>query len=274
MNSNRWRGGLSVAEKTGLIALLLALLLGVFAAPHTATVPLVLFIVVCLIAPFLPQWSFFLPTICRGKKGASGIALTFDDGPFPASTPVLLELLAEYKLPATFFVTGKNAAAHPELIDAILAHGHTIGNHSYRHDNLLSLRSYRTIEQDIQETQDILVRAGIRPLVFRPPIGITSPRLQPVLAHLELQTITFSCRTFDRGNRDVRNLASRVLKRLRLGDILLLHDNPPLNDDAKIDWSNELHRLFAHLHQADLVVPLAALIDHPVMAFLNKKPDK
>ncbi len=270
MNSCRWRRGFSVAEKTGLIALLLALLLGFFAPPYSAAVPLIVFVVVCLGAPFLPQWSFFLPVICKGKQGASGIALTFDDGPFPASTPLLLELLAQYKLPATFFVVGKNAAANPELIDAILAHGHTIGNHSYRHDNLLSLRSYRTIELDIQKTQDILGRAGIRPLVFRPPIGITSPRLQPVLEHLELQTITFSCRAFDRGNRDVRDLASRVLKQLKHGDILLLHDNPPLSDDAKINWSKELHRLFASLHQTDQVVPLATLIDYPVMAFIDK----
>ena len=274
MKSSRWRRGFSIAEKTGLIAFLLAILLGFIAPPQTAAVPLVLFIVICLSAPFLPQWSFFLPVICRGKQGARGIALTFDDGPFPGSTPLLLELLAQYKLPATFFVTGKNADAHPALIDAILAHGHTIGNHSYRHDNLLALRSSRTIEQDILETQVILERAGIRPLVFRPPIGITSPRLQPVLEHLGLQTITFSCRTFDRGNRDVRDLASRVLKQLRHGDILLLHDNPPLSDKAKIEWSNELHHLFTSLQETDGVVPIAALIDQPVMASLNKKPDR
>ncbi len=273
MNNRMWRRDFSIAEKTGLIAFLLALLLGFSAPPHTAAVPLVLFIVICLSAPFLPQWSFFLPVVCTGKQGAGGIALTFDDGPFPGSTPLLLELLAQYNLPATFFVTGKNAAAHPELIDAILAHGHTIGNHSYRHDNLISLRSYRTIEQDIQETQDILGRAGIRPLVFRPPIGITSPRLQPVLAHLELQTITFSCRIFDRGNRDVHDLASKVLKQLRPGDILLLHDNPPLSDEAKTNWSNELHRLFEKLHQSDWVVELATLIDHPVMTYM-KQPQK
>jgi len=186
---------------------------------------------------------------------------------------VLLELLAQYKLPATFFVIGKNAAAHPELIDAILAHGHTIGNHSYRHDNLLALRSCRTLSQDLQATQEILGRAGIRPLIFRPPIGITSPRLQPVLALLGLQTITFSCRPFDRGNRNVSNLSSRVLKKLRRGDILLLHDHPPPSDKATTDWFKELHRLFAILHQSDRVVPLAALIDQPVMTSLNKQPD-
>lgn len=273
MKDYRHHHGFSLAEKTGAIALLLAFLLGVFAPPYTAAVPLVLFVIVCLSAPFLPRWSFYLPVIYKGKQGADGIALTFDDGPFPASTPLLLDLLAQYQLPATFFVIGKNAAAHPELIEAILSHGHTIGNHSYRHDNLFSLRSYRNMKQDLLATQDILAKAGIRPLVFRPPIGITSPRLQPVLASLGLQTITFSCRAFDRGNRNIRDLSSRVLRLLQPGDILLLHDNPPLSDKAKTEWFNELQCLFVRLHQSDQVVPLATLIGCPVMAVVTKQPD-
>lgn len=265
---------LSLAEKTGLAALLLALLLGFLATPQAAAVPLVLFLLACLCAPFLPRWSFFLPVICRGKQGADGIALTFDDGPFAASTPVLLELLAKYQLRATFFVIGRNAAAHPDLIAAILAQGHTIGNHSYRHDNLLVLRDYKTMEADIRATQEVLARAGIRPLVFRPPIGITSPRLQPVLASLGLQTVTFSCRTFDRGNRNVRNLAARVLKQLQPGDILLLHDNPPLCEESTACWRHELDHLFSILHQLYRVVPLAELIGHPViMTATEKQPD-
>jgi peptidoglycan/xylan/chitin deacetylase (PgdA/CDA1 family) len=211
--------------------------------------------------------------ISRGKQGAGGIALTFDDGPFPASTPVLLDLLAKYQLPATFFVVGNNAAAHPELIAAILAQGHTIGNHSSHHDNLLVLRGCRALTEDIRTTQEILMRAGIRPLVFRPPIGITSPRLKPVLASLGLQTVTFSCRIFDLGNRRVRHLAARVLTHLRPGDILLLHDNPPLSEETKVEWYKELDRLFSTLHQWRCVVPLAALIDQPVMLALEKQPD-
>ena len=266
--------GYSWAERAGFAALLLALLLGFFAAPQVITAaPLVLFVLTCLAAPFLPRWSFFLPVICRGKKGAAGIALTFDDGPFPASTPVLLDLLARYQLPATFFVTGSNAAAHPELIAAILAQGHTLGNHSLRHDNLLVLRDCTTLTEDIRTTQEILASAGIRPLVFRPPIGITSPRLKPVLASLGLQTVTFSCRIFDRGNRKIRHLAARVLTQLRPGDILLLHDNPPLSDESKTEWYKELDRLFATLRQWRSVVPLAELIDQPVMAALEKQPD-
>ncbi|WP_310601379.1 polysaccharide deacetylase family protein [Desulfobulbus sp.] len=255
----------SPAAKTGMAALLTAIPLGFTAAPQTAAVPLALFLLACLAAPFLPRSSFFLPVICRGAPGRKGIALTFDDGPFPASTPILLELLAHYRLPATFFVVGEQAAAHPELIAAILAQGHTIGNHSYRHDHLLMLRSCETLEADIRQTQDVLAGMGTRPLFFRPPIGITSPRLRPALASLNLQAMTFSCRIFDRGNRKIRHLAARVLRQLQPGDILLLHDNPPASEEETALWVQQLHCLLGRLSQEHRIVPLADLIDQPVM---------
>ena len=183
---------------------------------------------------------------------------------------MLLELLAKYRLRATFFVIGEKAAAYPELIDLILAHGHTIGNHSYRHDNFLMCRSSRALEKDIRATQDILAQAGIQPLLFRPPIGITNPRLKPVLAGLGLQTVTFSCRIFDRGNRNVANLAAQVLRKLRPGDILLLHDNPPPTSEKIAYWHTELDRLFSSLQELHHVVPLSELIGQPVMIAIEK----
>ncbi|MCL1979975.1 MAG: polysaccharide deacetylase family protein, partial [Proteobacteria bacterium] len=170
-----------------------------------------------------------------------------------------------YRLPATFFVVGEHAAAHPELIAAILAQGHTIGNHSFHHDPLLMLRDRTTLTADIRHTQEVLARMGIRPLLFRPPIGITSPRLQPALASLNLQAMTFSCRVFDRGNRSIRNLSARVLKQLRPGDILLLHTNPPASEEHRCHWQQELQSLFDRLAKENRVVPLAALINQPVM---------
>jgi Predicted xylanase/chitin deacetylase len=261
----RWRRGFSLAEKTGMVALLTAIPLGLTAVPQTAAVPLALFLLVCLAAPFFPRSSFFLPVICRGMPGSTGIALTFDDGPFPESTPILLDLLARYRLPATFFVVGEHAAAHPELIAAILAQGHAIGNHSFRHDSLLMLRSCSVLEADIRRTQEVLARMGIRPLFFRPPIGITSPRLQPVLTSLNLQAMTFSCRVFDRGNRNIRNLAGRVLRHLQPGDILLLHGNPPDSEEHMACWRQELHTLFDRLCREKRIVPLADLIGRPVI---------
>lgn len=271
MKGRNCRHGYSLAEKSGFAAFLLAVPLG-FIAPSLASLPLLLFLLACLAAPFCPQCSFFLPVISSGRPGSDAIALTIDDGPSPSSTPLLLELLAKHRLPATFFVIGEKAAAYPELIDLILAHGHTIGNHSYRHDNFLMCRSIRTLEKDIRATQDILVaQAGIKPLLFRPPIGITNPRLRPVLADLGLQTVTFSCRIFDRGNKDVTSLAAKVLRRLRPGDILLLHDNPPPTSEKFAYWHTELDRLFSSLQELHHVVPLAELIGRPVMLAGEKR---
>jgi len=262
----------STAEKTGGAALLLALVLGWLAPPLMAALPLALFLVVCLVAPFFPRSSFFLPVLSTASPGNEGIALTFDDGPFPESTLVLLELLARHNLPATFFVTGRNAAAYPELIEAIVAHKHTIGNHSLCHDNLLMLRSSRALSEDIRATQDILANMGIRALLFRPPVGITNPRLGPVLARLGLQAVTFSCRVHDRGNRNIDNLAARVLQRLRPGEILLLHDNPPRTKKNFELWYRELNTLFSSLRQTYRVMPLADLINTPVMVPLKTLP--
>jgi peptidoglycan/xylan/chitin deacetylase (PgdA/CDA1 family) len=264
MKGRNCRYGFSLAEKTGFAAFLFAVPLG-FIAPSLAALPLLLFLLACLAAPFCPQCSFFLPVISSGRPGSNAIALTIDDGPSPSSTPLLLALLAKHQLQATFFVIGEKAAAYPELIDQILAHGHTIGNHSYRHDNFLMLQSTRSLEKDIGATQDILAQAGIKPLLFRPPVGITNPRLKPVLDGLGLQTVTFSCRIFDRGNRNVDNLAAKVLRKLRPGDILLLHDNPPPTSEKNAYWHTELDRLFSSLQELHRVVPLAELIGQTVM---------
>jgi peptidoglycan-N-acetylglucosamine deacetylase len=218
---------------------------------------------------FFSPFVFFLPVISRGADGREGIALTFDDGPFPDSTPVLLELLARYRLPATFFVVGERAAVHPDLIAAILAQGHTIGNHSFSHDNLLMLRACDRVEADIRQTQEILANSGVRPLFFRPPIGVISPRLAPALASLNLQAMTFSCRIFDRGNRNVHDLAARVVRKSRPGDILLLHDNPPQSEEDRVYWKKELHCLFERLAMENRIVPLADLIEQPVMLPVN-----
>lgn len=254
----------SVAEKTGFVALGVSGLLFLL-NPCLAAVPLILFLVVCFCAPFFPQYSFFLPVISRGQAGAQGIALTFDDGPSPASTPVLLKLLARHSLPATFFVIGEKAAKHPELIAEILDQGHTIGNHSWKHDNFLMLRNRKTIQKDIHATQKIFQAYGIRPLIFRPPVGITSPRLVKVLAEEHLVTVTFSCRAFDRGNRNIHNLAEKILACLQPGNIIMLHDLPPHKEELSDYWQKELDALFYTLAQSHDVVALEQIIGRPVM---------
>lgn len=261
----------SPAEISGGAALVLALLLFVF-SPVLALLPLLLFLLSCLVAPFLPGSGFFLPVISRGRVDNRQVALTFDDGPSPASTPILLDLLARHKLVATFFVVGQQAAKYPELIAAILAQGHSLGNHSLRHDPLLMARTPKTLRDDIHRTQEILLRQGVRPLVFRPPSGVTNPRLRGVLAQEHLIAVAFSCRACDGGNRFIRNLAGRILRRLRPGDIIMLHDLPPQRQAWVHGWHDELERLFAALQTNHQVVSLETLIQQPVMVREEKAP--
>lgn len=256
----------SQAEKLAALAWLVALPLFFFSTT-LALLPLILFLMACLIAPFCPRWSFFLPLISSGKAGCKGIALSFDDGPSPLSTPIILTLLKRYNYPATFFVIGEKAEQYPELITAILAQGHSIGNHSWNHDNLLMLRSPKHLRQDIQKTQAVLAQHGIRPQLFRPPAGISSPRLHTVLRKEQLLTVTFSCRAFDRGNKRIHGLAERILSCLDPGAIILLHDLPPATETANRQWQQELSQLFDTLQKSTLpVLPLSELIDTVVMS--------
>lgn len=266
-------GNYSRAQKMGLVTTLITVV-GVFVLPlGLALLPMLLFLCCCAVAPFFPQFSFFLPIISKGKAGTRGIALTFDDGPSPETTPHILQLLARYNYQATFFVIGEKAKQYPSLICDILAAGHTIGNHSLTHDNLLMLRSRNTLHQDVRECQEILQKFGVRPLLYRPPVGITNPHLKHVLEAEGLQAVTYSCRAFDGGNRRIKNMARQLTSKVRPGDILLLHDLPPYGDPKVAALLRELQQLFSALHTSGLkVVPLGELIDMPVMRVVDKKP--
>ena len=253
----------SQAEKLALLCLGVSVAL-LFFFRQFAFIPLVFFLCCCCVAPFLPRWGFFLPVISRGNAKSKGVALTFDDGPTPETTPLILKLLARHKYRATFFVVGEKAAKYPDLICDILDDGHNIANHSWKHDKLLMLRRRKALRHDIQKTQQQLATFGIRPLLFRPPVGITNPLLKTVLEQEGMKTVTFSCRAFDGGNRRIQNLSQRIMKKIRHGDIVLLHDLPPVGA-AVSQLQRELDTLFAALEKAGYgVVPLEGLIETPV----------
>ncbi|WP_458776722.1 polysaccharide deacetylase family protein [Desulforhopalus sp. 52FAK] len=254
----------TLGEKIGTAAFLLAVLFS-FVAPLLAVLPLIVFLVFSFVAPFFPGMSFYLPIISRGSAGVKEIALTFDDGPSPLSTPVLLTLLARHNLHATFFVIGEKAAQYPELIKTILDHGHTIGNHSWSHDYFLMLRSQKKIEQEIHQSQELFRQFGVKPLLFRPPVGITGSRLARVLTEEGLITVNFSCRALDRGNRNIQDLARKILSRIEPGAIIMLHDLPPYERTLEDHWEKELDCLFTALKKKYSIAPLEALIERPVM---------
>ncbi len=260
----------SLAEKMGFIALMSAFLL-FFVSPFLAVIPLSFYLLLCFIAPFFPKFGFYLPVISRGETSVATIALTFDDGPEPSSTPLLLELLARHNLQATFFVVGEKVARYPELIADIIGQGHTIGNHSWSHDYFLMLRSQKRLQEDLHNSQEILKKMGIQPLVFRPPVGIIGPRLRAALAREGLITVTYSCRALDRGNRNVANLSEKIFRKLHPGAIIMLHDLPPYQKNQSAYWQQELDTLFAGLKKNYEIVPLDQIIKSPV--HLNTRCD-
>ncbi|RJR28890.1 MAG: polysaccharide deacetylase family protein [Desulfobacteraceae bacterium] len=256
---------MSRAEWIGVVCLPAALLLS-FVDVRLSFIPLGLFLISCAVLPFFPRSSFFLPVISRGSSGKRAVSLTFDDGPDPLSTPELLALLSAHGVKATFFVTGQRALAHPELMREILSQGHTLGNHTYSHDCLFALRSTKRMLQEIESTQNILRGLGIRTLVFRPPVGIASPRLRRIMRQMDAMVIGFSCRAFDRGNRCVGGLAKKILGRVRPDDIILLHDTRSKDHVPGSLWIEEIESLLSGLKTKEFeVLPLSELIGRPVM---------
>lgn len=236
-----------------------------FMVPWLAPLPMVLFISSCFAAPFLPALGFYLPIISHGKRKGNSVALTFDDGPDPSVTPLLLKLLERHNKKATFFVTGQKAEEHPELIRSILAHGHTIGNHSYSHNPFIMLKPMAYIESEVASSQDVLRESGITPLAFRPPVGITGPYLWRVLLKHGMYCVNFSCRAFDGGNRNIARLAEKILAKVKGGDIILLHDKTPLNGDINA-LTHEFELLLQGLKRKGLeIIPLPGLIGKEVM---------
>lgn len=163
-----------------------------------------------------------LPAACamRGE-----IALTIDDGPDPEVTPQVLDLLDRYGVKATFFCIGERAARHPALCRHIAERGHAVENHSQHHRHHFSLLGPAGFAREIQAGQDTLAAiTGRRPQFFRAPAGLRNPFLDPVLSRLDLRLAAWTRRGFDTRTGDAATVSRRLLRDLRAGAILLLHD--------------------------------------------------
>ncbi len=172
------------------------------------------------------RFSMFADVVTSGPDDARGVALTFDDGPDPRSTPRILDELDRAGAKATFFVIGKKADAHPELVRAIAERGHALGVHSYEHERLFSLRSPGHVRRDLERALGAIERAaGKRPRLFRAPIGHISPTMARVVRELDLLVVGWSVRAIDGwSGAQAERIEERVSRGLCDGAIVLLHD--------------------------------------------------
>jgi len=151
------------------------------------------------------------------------IALTFDDGPYPFYTPLLLHVLDRSSVHATFFVVGRSAQSFPELVMRIVADGDELGNHTFNHIALTKL-SDRQIQRQIALDGSLLRHLGGEPVsVFRPPHGRFNLHVVVIARDLGYRTIFWSDSANDVKDIPPSLIVHRVLAKASPGGIILLH---------------------------------------------------
>ncbi|MFW6281999.1 MAG: polysaccharide deacetylase family protein [bacterium] len=156
------------------------------------------------------------------------IALTFDDGPDELNTPVILDILAEKNVKATFFLLGENVKLFPEITKRIHDEGHQIGNHSWSHDNFRELENEQVLNKEILPTSEKIEEiTGLYPRLLRPPFGAINDETIETLGEKNWQIVNWSIDSYDwhisRDNPD--EIVNRMKRLHHPGGIVLLHNN-------------------------------------------------
>jgi peptidoglycan/xylan/chitin deacetylase (PgdA/CDA1 family) len=225
------RIALWVSSVGGLALLARSLVIG----PVPTWIAIVAFIgyaTLCTVGVLVPQLEMYGDVIWRGEPGMRRVALTFDDGPNPKTTRKVLKILARAGHKATFFVVGRKAQQHPDVIAEIHDAGHALGLHGYQHDRIYSLKPPRYVADDIAKTQQAVWDAcGLRPTLFRQPVGYVSSRTAAGAKRAGVRIIAWSARGLDGlGPADPDCVLERIEKKLRDGAIVLLHDAAERDD--------------------------------------------
>lgn len=212
------------------LVVFLALLLGGF----FGEVPVwlyVLFVFIWLlitaIGSFQIKWNYHLKSLNHNYKTSKNyISITFDDGPNPNFTPKVLKLLKEYNAKATFFLIGKKAEEHPEIVRQIINEGHTVGSHSFSHSKNFGFFSTEKVTAELNQNISLLKEiSGKEVKLFRPPFGVTNPNIKKALKRTGQSSIGWSKRSLDTTNLSEVKVLDRIISNLRKGDIILLHDS-------------------------------------------------
>ncbi len=177
---------------------------------------------------FVAPWSWGLPIVTRLPTRAREVVLTFDDGPSPEVTPLILDALRRAETRAVFFVLGEAVERHPALLCQILTEGHQVGIHGYQHRPFVLLPS-RTIQTEVEQTRAAIVRAcpDAAPTVWvRPPHGFKSLRLVLLARRERWRLAAWSLDSRDYRETVAGRVAEIVRRGLRPGAVVLLHDGP------------------------------------------------
>lgn len=190
--------------------------------------------------------------VLSGAPTVNKVALTFDDGPDPRFTPQILDLLAEYNIQATFFLTGARAEAFPELVQRIVDEGHIIGNHTYGHPNLIEAGDVGTLENEVQQTEDIINDiVGFRTKLFRAPYGFLNDELIEQLDEMDYSVVGWSVDSLDWQEAAPEVIAYNVISNIHPGAIILMHDGADETGD-RTNTIESLRQIIPNLREQGL----------------------
>ena len=211
---------------------------------------------------FSPTSQLFAPVRYHGPAHRNQVALTFDDGPFPGSTEFILDHLKAAQIAATFFVIGRSALAHPDLLHRIHDEGHTIGNHTFDHHRWGLCRGLAYWHNQVRCADDAIAAVtGQVPTLFRPPMGFKCPPMAHAVRSKKIIAWSRSCRD------GVATTPDHILARassVQSGDILLLHDGRDAASRRDVTpTALALPRILSLLHKRNLSPVLLAELLRP-----------
>ena len=167
----------------------------------------------CAYAAMWPSSQIFGRTLIAPSRPGH-LALTFDDGPNPAWTPQLLDILAQHNVKATFFLVGRYAKAEPALTRYIADAGHLIGNHSWSHPNL-ALASAVRVRDELKRTKHMLEQTiGKQVRHFRPPFGARRPEVLRIARQLGMIPVLWNAMTTDWSEPSADRISARLISRI------------------------------------------------------------
>lgn len=164
--------------------------------------------------------------ISRASRGGNRVSITFDDGPDPLYTPQILEILGRYQVKACFFVVGAKARSHPDLIKQIVATGHEVGNHGFKHKAVCLQGPYSTTREIRKANRTIKEITGKKARFYRPAWGLFNLSSICYYWFKGLKVVLWTYMSWDWSKRTTPDsIARKALNRARDGAILIFHDS-------------------------------------------------
>lgn len=204
----------------------------------------------------------WLKTRCHVESDDKTVYLTFDDGPVSGTTPKVLDVLKTQNARATFFLIGKNVPDNQDIVRRIIAEGHRIGIHSYSHSGLFPLYYWKKMLKEILDCQKVIneccpedrVNDGVT--LFRPPFGVMNPSVADAVSMSGMTVVGWDVRSLDTMHSEKPEwqdvTLNRIMKRVKPGSVILLHDRMPEADKL---LTALLDRLDEEGYRYDRVLP-------------------